>query len=233
MRAYRFWTADDTALALSLRAEGRAVAEIGSLIGRSASSVEQRLFQANGGFHSRGRICGDCPAPIRDDSKSGYCRSCGCRRQNADKAFTAKRLKGLGDSPKLAKGSALRHRAARKAAQARLADPDYRRRLIHSMVTIVQPASTLPEAIAKRKEARLAWCPPEHRDEYHQLRERLKVSDAKTIIKQKISDAKRNMTFEEKLQAVLDGRATIYTVPTAANSEPEFTLGGVSSGWAA
>lgn len=44
---------------------------------------------------------------------------------------------------------------------------------------------------------------------------------------------KPKMTFEERLQAVLEGRATIYTVPTAANTEHEFTLGGVSSGWAA
>jgi hypothetical protein len=47
------------------------------------------------------------------------------------------------------------------------------------------------------------------------------------------AERQRPKTFEEQLQAVLEGRATIYTIPTAANSEPEFTLGGVSSGWAA
>ena len=39
--------------------------------------------------------------------------------------------------------------------------------------------------------------------------------------------------FDEQLRRVRDGTATIYAMPAKVRNDPEFTLGGVSSGWAA
>jgi hypothetical protein len=100
---------------------------------------------------------------------------------------------------------------------------------VQEKIRLARPATN-----AKIKEGRIKWCPPEYRETYRASVKRLGAKAARAAVEQIIrAERQRPKTFEEKLQAVMEGRATIYTIPTAANSEPEFTLGGVSSGWAA
>lgn len=55
------------------------------------------------------------------------------------------------------------------------------------------------------------------------------LASAETKRRQKHAQPRRR-TFEEQLQAVLQGKATLVRAPNLSR-EPEMTLGGVSAGW--
>src|SRR5687768_10057738 len=99
MRPYRFWSEEDAALALKMRAEGVSIADIAAHFGRSPRSTEQFLYRVRGGFHKLGRKCEDCSARITDRCKNNTCRACTMRRLNHDKDFNARRLEALRNSP--------------------------------------------------------------------------------------------------------------------------------------
>jgi hypothetical protein len=241
MRAYRFWTEEDTATAVAMREAGKSLAEIGERFGRSPRSVEQFLYRIRGGFNRLGRACSACSAPISDRNKVGTCRPCTLRQQNYNPDFTASRLKAMRSSPKIMAGAPIRKLAARKAAAKRLSDPDYRARLVEFMRTVVQPASHAANARRDNKarglaisDARLRWCPESWRDEYREMRANgIHSAKAKTmVLAMAAAEKARPKTFEEKLKAVAEGRATLCVMPVASN-DLDFTAGGVSSGWAA
>lgn len=71
----------------------------------------------------------------------------------------------------------------------------------------------------------------EHRAENQRILEAV-MAESTNPIPGKPTEPKRVKTFAQKLKAVEQGKATIYTLPVRKRDE-EFTLGGVSSGWAA
>lgn len=56
------------------------------------------------------------------------------------------------------------------------------------------------------------------------------LAAAETKRRKRNGSSKRKSTFQEQLQAVLEGRAIVTTKPTL-RCDPEMTLGGVSAGW--
>jgi hypothetical protein len=241
MRAYRFWTEEDTATAVAMRAAGQSLAAIADRFGRTPRSVEQFLYRVKGGFNKLKRTCSACQATISDKNKSGTCRRCTLRNQNYDPGFTATRLRAMKSSPKIMAGAPIRKLAARKAAAKRLSDPEYRARLVEFMRTVVQPASHAANAKRDNRarglaisDARLRWCPESWRDEYRKMRASgIHSAKAKQmVLAMAAAEKARPKTFEEQLRAVAEGRATLCVMPVASN-DLDFTAGGVSSGWAA
>jgi hypothetical protein len=188
--------------------------------------------------------CLDCGTNITRDAKR--CQPCANALVNSSPDVKAARAAGIRRTFKdPAHRQKMRAVIIRNATKAR-ADPAYHARLVEHGKKQYAVYLNTPEARANNLAARranshkitehwLGWCPLEHRAEYARLRlsKRMLAADARKIIEAAIRAEKaRPKTFEEQLQAVLDGKATIYTVSKASN-DPEFTLGGVSSGWAA
>ena len=214
-RAYRKWTEAEREAARNLRAEGKGYILIGRAIGRPSSSVESFFFRERKGGYTLGRTCLDCPADLPDRNTSGRCRRCFLRHGNSDPAFTARRLNGLRASPVMQAGSPLRSATARKAATARMANPEYVAWLRAHMRDVVAPRGLAAIAkmdrtdIGKRQSEQLmAWCPPEYRDFYRYIKRHkgLGKPEAQAIIRAQIkADEARLSPFERQERALARG----------------------------
>lgn len=190
--------------------------------------------------------CSVCGIKVSRFGKNSLCREHFMAERLRSPEIAERRIEGLrryaaANSDKLRRVLRENHRRA-------LAEkPGYREQLIRRAKEI-QPlgvkAGNTPEAIAKRaraiSESRLGWCPPEWRAAHKRLVrvQGIPAARAKRMILEQIGAEKRRKakppkppkTFEEKLRAVAEGRATIVEV-RSYRSEPLCTLGGVASGW--
>lgn len=196
--------------------------------------------------YSRGRTCGECSRPIVNAAKSGMCKLCTLARRNADpntRLLISEGAKQLyRDNPyALARRQAVINRNRTKA----LADPaifaKYQalgRATVHNLFTpeaIERRLKNLRAATHKIREAKLGWCPLEYRELHRRnvKSRKMKAADSRRQIEAMIrAKPKPVLSFEEKLKAVQEGRATICDV-TRVSNDLDFTVGGVSSGWAA
>lgn len=138
--------------------------------------------------------CIDCAKTLGAKNKSGRCRSCIARNLSAQPDWAEKQRAGI--RRRFAEPGYLDAHVARlKAAVSNLTPEQVERRRQHGrrMVqqTLQAPAvlarSQAPEtrarAGAKRSETVLAWCPPEWRDKYRDLKKRgRRAADAKRIV---------------------------------------------------
>lgn len=191
---------------------------------------------------SLGRTCSNCPTAIYDTSKTGMCKPCFLRSRNSDPSF------------RKIVSETLRRRCRE--------DPAYYRRMAETMRTNRRNALENPEIRARQRaqarenakilhtpevkakrlanlracggHKRLRWIPAKHRDEYKRLvRNGYGADRAAARIRAIIAAERAQLTPHERaLQAIAEGRATVCIMPRASN-DPAYTLGGVSSGWAA
>jgi hypothetical protein len=95
------------------------------------------------------------------------------------------------------------------------------------------PTPKLPGRVSKlRAEMLYAQAiPPEHMWRYRELVRALgDVDQARAALRAEIAEDKRNLTFEERLQLVAAGKASVATVPRIPRAGYDFTLGGVATG---
>ena len=137
------------------------------------------------------RACSACPAPISRGNQSGLCRSCVQVRLNADPIVAANRRAGMtaywADPENRAKGKA---RAV--AMGQNLSDAERERRRQYGRATLREKLVAANAALTseqradngrKRSDTVLAWCPPEWRDKYRDLKKRgRKAAVAKRIV---------------------------------------------------
>lgn len=134
--------------------------------------------------------CTDCGGALGPRNRSGFCRSCRTKRLNADPALQARRRDGL--RAKFADPTFFAQHVARCAENTRnISDEARERRRAHGrrMAATLQAsvAAFTPELRAengrKRSDTVLAWCPPEWRDKYRDLKKRgRRAAEAKAIV---------------------------------------------------
>lgn len=190
------------------------------------------------------KTCRVCGIKVSRFGKNGLCREHFMERLRTPEMAERRRegLRRHAAANKDKMRAVLRENHRRALAE----KPGYREQLIRRAKQI-QPlgvaAGNTPESIAKRaravSERRLGWCPPEWRAAHKRLvrNQGIPAARAKRIILEQIGAEKRRKvkpkppkTFEEKLQAIAEGRATIVEV-RPIRRELDYTAGGVSSGW--
>jgi len=147
------------------------------------------------------RICkGEgCGATISPQSKKGWCKRCAARALNADPEIRARKKAAL--ARYYAQPGVREERAAKIAAYNRNSSPERRAMLREHGLRMFErhlsnPANAAkansPEAKARAAAAqidtKLAWCPPERRDEYRRLcaSQRLSAAEARRVIEAEI-----------------------------------------------
>ena len=191
-------------------------------------------------------VCADCAKPLCKKNVTGFCRGCSGKRtgpllrKHSDKFcrvcskpitrygssglcrahFVTERLQSPEVQEKRTAG--IRRQSARDIDKRRVQlrtnqrkalreKPSYRDHL-RERAREIQPlgvaASIKPESLARRGRA---------------------ISAANA--QRRASQGKRPMTFEEQLLAVSEGRARVVEKWRPPSIEPDFTLGGVASGW--
>jgi hypothetical protein len=70
--------------------------------------------------------------------------------------------------------------------------------------------------------------PGEHLFRFRKLVREHGEDEARRLLRAEIAEAKRNLTFEEKLEAVASGRAKVVAVQRVVIAGPDYTLGGVT-----
>lgn len=200
------------------------------------------------------RTCEKCPRELGAKNKSGLCRSCLSKRINADPVTIEARRRGI--AAHYAKPGAREAVAKRIMAYNANVPPEHvemrrehgkRQHARYFAGADGYARLQSPEARRKRgasvSETRMAWCPPELREEYRDLvrRQRLPAAEARAIIEaQAVRNAERAakaeadrlaaMTpLERQLERVAKG-ARVIKVHPFRKAGPEMTLGGVSAG---
>lgn len=196
------------------------------------------------------RVCSDCEAQISRQSKTGRCKSCCARWLNRDPEMTARRR--AGQAAFFARPEVRRQLAARAVRLAANLTPEQiearRAQGRHTAATVLRrpdviAASNSPEAKAKAGRGRtntvLAWCPPEYRDRYRELKNRclMRAAEARAMIEEEIAADKRRAkaahgaltSFERDMAKIAAGARVVDVVPLR-KADPAFTLGGVATG---
>lgn len=220
-REYRHWTEDELTRLQSLMQAGENPYAIGRAFGRSASSIRNKIDDITGRKFRLGRVCLDCPKPIRDSNVSGRCKSCATAHSNRLPHMRVKRVEGwkkrMADPVKYADLCRVAKANSRKA----MADPAKRaaaqergRKIYERYLATPEMRAILqsPEMRAKRgrgvSEYRMAWCPPEYRDMYRDIRRKVQCSaaDARAIVlEQARIDRERMSPFERQMLALRNG----------------------------
>jgi hypothetical protein len=147
------------------------------------------------GARPKARTCEACEKPISRHSKSGYCIPCSNKVRATTPEWREKHKAGIvrkfEDPAHKAKMQAVARRNGQKAA----ADPEHLTKLRERGYWLIANRLHTPEgkaaSLAARaragkaiSEARLGWCPPEHRDHYRWLMrsKRMLAADAKAKI---------------------------------------------------
>lgn len=189
------------------------------------------------------RAARTCACGVSISNRATQCRACRRRDFNSDPA---------------------RRAAASATMKRRWQDPAYHEKqgaLIRAYETTPQHHATMlengrrwgtqniaaPAGSAQRRKAgrttsatRLAWCPPDRRDEYRALRKKkgMRAHEARALIEQDIAAAQRRKevqarnafgpSFAATLARVAAG-APLVARPILVSSAPTQTLGGVAS----
>lgn len=136
------------------------------------------------------RTCLDCPTEITARNKSGRCRPCSTKRNNTDPEIVARRNDAI---RRRFADPAIRAEHARRVAEWNRNLPDSVRqsRRAHGLKKAAKlkaaaaaiTAETRAENGRKRSDTTLAWCPPEWRDRYREIKIRGKrAAEAKRIV---------------------------------------------------
>jgi hypothetical protein len=218
-----------------LKRWGYNIGQIARELGRSRSGVERIL----GDLYSKGLTCSDCSTSIADGCASGRCRSCNVIRNNKKPELVAKRMAGkreaMRDPIKYARACQIARNNIRKA----MADPVKRAKFVElgkikAATYFADPSiraqvndPALRKAIGRKiSETRMAWCPPEYREAYHDLlRLRLcNAAEGRALIEEQIkADRARARSilspFERQERALRSGAQLIANdqKPSLAN----------------
>lgn len=165
-----------------------------------------------------------CACGAITSRRANRCRPCGMARLNGDPQIKAKRIAGVKRAANDPATKADRVERARRANATKRKNPAYMAFLRHQ-IRRIQPLSCTPEALTRRdhvkrgqtlSDTRLPWCPREYRalHRWHIYTKRMTSAQSREIIEAKIREDQGNMTFEDKLRAVAEGKLSTYTVPT-------------------
>ena len=210
----------ELAKARELLATGLTIGRIARLMGRSRSGLERHLCRDP---YSDGRTCSDCSTAISNISKSGRCRACNTARKNKDPEQTAKRMAGKREAMKDPIKYARACQVARDNIRKAMADPVRRAKAVergkvkaalHFNTPEGRAWANRPEVRARAgktlSETRMGWCPPDYRQQYHDLM-RLRVCSAeegRNLILEQIAKDKRETNlspFERQERALARG----------------------------
>lgn len=174
----------------------------------------------------------NCNTVLGPANRSGLCRPCFLSIRNADPEFQARRIAASREGKKRQSPESKR-RAARVIAAKRLAKPEYREWLAMHMRSIA-PLAHAPAPKASRaaklslavSDARLPWCPREHRPLYRELtRKGLRPAEARAVVeaeiaREKAQAAASDNSFKAKLARVLAGQARVVPSLNRRHLEP-------------
>jgi hypothetical protein len=170
--------------------------------------------------YSKGRVC-ECGASVCNKSKSGLCRPCFMVRLNGDPNKGAKIGAAVREWLKDPANKARHTAGSRRAAITKRNDPELKARLAKIMREKVQPISIATGANVRGRdycamsklavEARMAWCPPEYRDQYRAITAKgIVAQEARRIIAAQIkADIAALSPFERQMRALEKGAALI------------------------
>lgn len=190
--------------------------------------------------YNLGRVC-TCGTAI--SNRAAQCRPCFYAKQRAD----TERGKKIGAALKARlndPANRIRHReAARRAGRTKAANPEFVAKARQIMLERVQPLSMTPENLAKRDyaltgrlsgESKMAWCPPEYRDEYRYLVHTKKLAGAEAramVLAQAKADRERAAAkvpelspFERQELALRNGAALQDNAPVTSWSPAAIEL---------
>jgi hypothetical protein len=152
-------------------------------------------------FNCARKPCIDCGKKTGRGNKSGRCRSCLNAHVNSDPVIAETRRAAIRakfqDPAHRARAVACAIRNGQKAAT----NPEHRawliehgreqyRRYLNTPETRAKLDAARPAAARKRSETRMAWCPPELREEYRYwaVSRRKPAAEARAIIEKKIAE---------------------------------------------
>jgi hypothetical protein len=229
----RPWTKEESERLLGLIGTGLSYRQMAELLGRSRSSTENRANFLLGKRNKLGRRCSDCDKAIPDANLSGRCKSCATIRSNKTPEMRKKRSEGwkkrLADPVLYARVCATAKANSRKA----MADPVKRaeaaergRKIYREYLDTPEMRARLasPEMLAQRGRSvskhRMAWCPPEYRELYYELRRKIPgpANEARAaILDQAKADFAKLSPFERQMRALEKGAKLV-----ANDSRPTF-----------
>lgn len=232
-RNYRHWTEDEMARLEHLIAAGENPYAIGRALGRSASSVRNKIDDIFGRKFHLGRICADCPRRIRDCNVSGRCKSCSTAHSNRLPHMKAKRVEGwkkrmadpvkYADLCRVAKANSRKAMAdpVKRAAAQERARKIYERYLATPEMRNILQSPEMRARIGRAvSECRMAWCPLEYREMYHDIRRKVQCSaaDARAVVLEQVKiDRARMSPFERQMLALKEGAKLV-----ANDAQPRF-----------
>jgi len=184
------------------------------------------------------RACIDCCGPISARNRSGRCKSCNLKWVQSSPEIEQRRVAAVRASMerpewKAKQRAALSHYHKRKIAT----DPVYRQMMVERGRRVhgdgignrIRPAGSEARARAGQKitDAKLAWCPPDKRDQYRQLvyNRHFRASEAKAIILDQIKvDQER---FHNRLSPFERQEMALQKGAGLTEGYSKVTLGGV------
>lgn len=180
--------------------------------------------------YSKGRVC-ECGTKICNKSKTGLCRPCFMVHLNKDPNRGANISAAIKEWLKDPANKARHLAGQRRAAATKRNDPELKAKLAKFMREKVQPISTATGANVTGRdyhamammgvEARMAWCPPEYRDQYRAITAKgIPAPEArKIILDQAKADLAKMSPFERQMRALHNGATLIANdqKPSLAN----------------
>jgi hypothetical protein len=182
--------------------------------------------------HKQNRHC-DCGTRVSDQSKTGRCLRCNLRLMDKDPEITKRRAdalrKRLAEDPVERQRRSLQMKINRRNA---VNNPVACERILAAALRNLPKAWT-PESIAKKiarqaegnrklAERKIAWCPPEYREEYRRLvyRRRIPSTEARRIILGMARAATEALSpFERQMRALQNGARIIANDPLPAGNQ--------------
>jgi hypothetical protein len=179
--------------------------------------------------HKQNRHC-DCGTRVSDQSKTGRCLRCNLRLIAKDPEIQNRRT------------ASLRKRLAEDPVERSLQMKINRRNAVNNPVACERilaaalrnlPKAWTPESIAKKiarqaegnrklAERKIAWCPPEYREEYRRLvyRRRIPSTEARRIVLGMARAATEALSpFERQMRALQNGARIIANDPLPAGNQ--------------
>jgi hypothetical protein len=173
------------------------------------------------------RTCMDCPTELGARNLTGRCKSCATRHNNADPVAAEKRRQGI--ARRFADPEYRAAHAARCASMNRHISPEVReqrRQHGHRMTATLRAANDKitkdqrMAAGAARSATVLAWCPPEWREKYRDLKRGGRpAADAKRLVLDLIA-GKPMPTPYAKQRAALNWCPPARALSTLARGPP-------------
>lgn len=215
-RSYRHWTDEEKAAAFDMKARGASITAIARALGRSHSSVTNRLSDT----YSQGRTCSGCAKPIMNTAKTGQCRTCFTVAMNKAPETSIKRSEAFARRMADPAKRAVVIATAKANGLRALANPEARAKMVENGRKIARAYLQSPEVLAKLNspelrerrartisEMRMAWCPVEYRDLYRELTgSGIRAPEARQMVRDQIArDEARLSPFERQMKALERG----------------------------